>query len=334
MLTLPEFQLLRPGTVSEAVQLLSEHAPHARLIAGGTDILVNMKHRIVTPPVLVDLSAAGDLEGVSFDDDGRTIIGAMTRLSDLGAHAGLRSRFPGLSEAIASVAGPQLRNMGTIGGNVCLDTRCVYINQTHFWRTSLGYCLKKDGTVCHVIAGGKRCVAAQSSDSVPILIALDARARLLSVRGTRTIPVEALFKRDGIQHLTVEPDEILTHIELDRPGARLLTAYRKLRVRQSIDFPALSIAVAVELNLDETIKRLAVIGSALMATPRRVSGLDKIAVGQQLTVDVLEAVAERAFKQCVPLSNIHIDPEWRREMVPVFVRRALNDLHESDFNQQ
>lgn len=334
MLTLPDFQLLRPKSLAEAAKLLSEHSPDAQLIAGGTDILVNMKHRIVTPPVLVDLSSVTDLEGVSIDEDGLTTIGAMTRLSALAENDVVRARYPALCEAISSVAGPQLRNMGTIGGNVCLDTRCVYINQTHFWRTSLGYCLKKDGTVCHVISGGKRCVAAQSSDSVPVLIALDARARLFSARGVRTIPVEALFKRDGVNHLNVEPDEILTHIELDRPAGRLLTAYRKLRVRQAIDFPALSIAVAVELDLDETVKRIAVIGSALMATPRRVSGLDKIAAGERLTLDVLEAVAERAFKQCVPLSNIHIDSEWRREMVPVFVRRALNDLHESNFGQQ
>jgi 4-hydroxybenzoyl-CoA reductase subunit beta len=326
MLPLPDFQLLRPTTINEAASMLEEHGRQARLIAGGTDILVNMKHGLLEPAYLIDLTSVEGLNEVIESPEGGMIIGALCKLADIAEHGLIQARYPSLADALSQVAGPQHRNMGTLGGNVCLDTRCIYINQTHFWRRSLGYCLKKDGEVCHVVKSGKRCVAAQSSDSVPVLISLSATARLFSARGERTVPVESLFQRDGVMHLTLEPDEILTHIELRPPWPGLETAYRKLRVRKAIDYPALSLAVALSRAPDGAVERIEVVGSALMATPRRVSGLDKIAVGKQLTDEVCDAVAQRCYKQLVPLSNILVDPDWRREMVPVFVKRALAGL--------
>jgi 4-hydroxybenzoyl-CoA reductase subunit beta len=325
MLTLPEFTLLRPRTLAEAAALLAEHRGDARLLAGGTDLLVNMKHGLLAPAHLIDLSAVEGAAGVRREDDGSVAIGALTTLAELESDPIVAALYPSLSEAAGLVAGPQLRNMGTLGGNVCLDTRCVYINQTHFWRQSLGYCLKKDGTVCHVVANGRRCVAAQSSDTAPVLVSLDARARLLSVRGERTVPVESLYRRDGADHLALEADEVLTEIVLAPTRDDLRTAYRKLRVRQAIDYPALSIAVAARFDLEARLNHLAVVGTALMATPRRLGGLDEL-LGRPLDDEVIDAVATRAHKQLVPMTNILVDPEWRREMVPVFVRRALRSL--------
>jgi len=328
MLTLPDFELLRPATVDDAVAMLAEHGADARLVAGGTDILVNMKHGITTPSVLVDLSAVAGLREVVQKDD-EVVVGAMVTLTELAESALIAARYPSLSEAAGLVAGPQLRNMGTIGGNVCLDTRCVYINQTHFWRQSLGYCLKRDGEVCHVVKNGRRCVAAQSSDSVPVLISLDARARLVSSAGAREVAVEALYKRDGVAHLALEPGEVLTHVVLPQPRRGLRSAYQKLRVRKSIDFPALSVAAAVALDDDGLVEHIAIVGTALMATPRRLGGVDKIAIGKALDDAVIDQLAQRAFKQFVPMTNILVDPEWRREMVPVFVKRALKGLKAS-----
>ena len=325
MLTLPEFQLLRPTTIDEAVSMLAEH-PAARLVGGGTDLLVNMKHGVTEADTLVDVTAIPGLDEITAGDGGGLTIGATARLADA-AHNGLvQRRFPSLAEALAQVAGPQLRNMGTFGGNVCLDTRCVYINQTHFWRRSLGYCLKKDGDGCHVVKAGKRCVAAQSSDSVPVLVSLGAEARLVGPAGERIAPLESLYRRNGEAHLTLAADEILVSVTIPGPANQLSSAYRKLRVRKAIDYPALSIAGAVERDGDQRVTRIAVVGTALMATPRKLSGLDAIALGNQLDDALIDEIARRAHKQFVPLTNILVDPQWRREMVPVFVRRCLHNL--------
>jgi 4-hydroxybenzoyl-CoA reductase subunit beta len=326
MLTLPDFELLRPRTPAEAVALLAEHAGRARLVAGGTDLLVNMKHGLLEPDFLIDVTAIDGLDAVEITEDGGLRLGALLRLHRLAASLHVRARYPALAEAAGLVAGPQHQRMGTLGGNVCLDTRCVYINQTHFWRRSLGYCLKKDGTACYVVTTGKRCVAAQSSDTVPVLIALDARARLLGPGGERVVPVEALYQRDGAAHLALAPDELLTHIEIPPPWPRLHTAYQKLRIRKAIDYPVLSLAVAVAFDRDDRVTRLALVATALMATPRRVGNVDRVAVGHKLDTERVEALAERAYKQLVPLTNINVDPEWRREMVPILLRRALREL--------
>jgi 4-hydroxybenzoyl-CoA reductase subunit beta len=326
MLTLPDFELLRPRTPAEAVALLAEHRGEARLVAGGTDLLVNMKHGLLAPAYLVDLSAVEGLGAIEVTDDGGLRLGALVRLSRLAASLQVRARYPALAEAASLVAGPQHQRMGTLGGNVCLDTRCVFINQTHFWRRSLGYCLKKDGPTCHVVTTGKRCVAAQSSDSVPVLVALDARARLLGPGGERVVAVEDLFDRDGAAHLALAPDELLTHIEIPPPWPRLHSAYRKLRLRQAVDYPALSLAVTIGFDRDDLVTRLAIVGSALMATPRRLGGAERIALGRRLDQACVEALCERAHKQFVPLTNINVDPVWRREMVPVLLRRALHEL--------
>jgi 4-hydroxybenzoyl-CoA reductase subunit beta len=329
MLTLPPFQLLRPTRLDEALDLLRRHRDKARLLAGGTDLLVNMKLGLLAPDLLVDLSGLSGLDRVETRPDGGLRLGAMARLADLADHPQLAERYPVLAQALSQVAGPQLRNMGTLGGNVCLDTRCVYYNQTHFWRQSLGYCLKKDGTECHVVKGGRRCVAAQSSDSAPVLVALGAEARLQSAEGSRQVPVESLYRRDGADHLAIRRDEILTHVRIPPPWPHMKSAYAKLRIRKAIDYPVLSLAVVVGLDDSGLIRRLAVVGTALMATPRRVSGLDRLALGRPLGEAVAEAVAQRAHRQLVPLSNILVDPEWRREMVPVFVRRAFARLRSS-----
>lgn len=326
MLRLPEFRYHRPASVEAAVGLLSEHGPAALAMAGGTDLVPNMKHRLFEPEHVVSLRGIDALRGIAVRGD-ELVIGAVETLASIAANADVGRHLPSLATAAGMVAGPQLRNAGTIGGNLCLDTRCTYYNQSYFWRRALGFCLKKDGDTCHVTGVGRKCVAAHSADSPPVLMTLHAVADLASVDGTRTVPVSEFFVADGVANTVRRPDEIVTRIRvpLPRPGTR--TAFRKLRQRNSIDFPLLNVAVAVELDGEARIREIRLVVSGLGARPREVSGLDTV-VGERLGPEAAEAVAERAYQQCHPLTNMIVDPEWRRAMVPVYVRRALADVME------
>jgi len=340
MLRLPPYRYHRPSTVDEAVALLARFGPDALPIAGGTDLVPNMKHRLFTPAHVVSLNGIAAMRGIgtvngagSASGNGRSPrgdgfhlrIGALATLADVSRHSLVRRHFAGLAEAAGLVAGPQLRNMGTIGGNVCLDTRCTYYNQTEFWRDALGYCLKKDGTVCHVTRVGRKCVAAHSADTPPNLIALNATLVLAGPDGTREIPAADFFVTDGIRNTRRQRDEILTEIRIPVVQGRR-SAYRKLRQRHSIDFPLLSVAVTGDFTGDGSVTGVTGVVSALGARPRVLAGWDAIATGGHLGDDVIEALAERAWSQCRPLENIIVDPEWRRAMVPVFVKRALRAL--------
>jgi 4-hydroxybenzoyl-CoA reductase subunit beta len=325
VLRLHEYAYHRPATLADAARLLAEHPGRARLIAGGTDLMPNMKHGLFTPDHLIALKQIPELHGIA-EQDGELVIGAAESLSAVARHPLVQKHFAALAEAAGSVAGPQLRNMGTIGGNLCLDTRCTYYNQTYFWRSALGFCLKKDGDTCHVTKVGKKCVAAQSADTAPVLMTLNATVDLVSVTGTRTVPVADFFIADGIENTVRGWNEIVTRIRVPMAAARFRTSFRKLRQRQSIDFPVLNIALAADLGAGNVINDMRMVVSALGSRPRVIAGLDKVAIGRTLDSATIDAVAERAFQQCHPLTNIIVDPEWRRHMVPVYVRRMLSEL--------
>jgi 4-hydroxybenzoyl-CoA reductase subunit beta len=216
--------------------------------------------------------------------------------------------------------------MGTIGGNVCLDTRCTYYNQTLFWRKALGYCLKKDGDACHVVKGGTRCVAAHSADAATALLPLDAELRIVGPDGERTVPIANFFTSDGIWNRSMEQEELLAEIHVPRAGPDTHHSFQKLRARDSIDFPMLNLAVRVDVGADGTVADLQMAASAMGSYPRKLGKVADAAVGRRLTDKVVEEVAQEAFRQCHPLDNIPVDPEWRRAMVPVLVRRALQEI--------
>ena len=336
MLRLHEYTYHRPARLDEALAFLREHQD-ALPIAGGTDLMPNMKHRLFTPRHLVALKGIAELHGTFVADrDGafvepgsaaaaQLVIGAGETLTAVARSPLVRRLFPSLAEAAGQVAGPQIRNQGTIGGNLCLDTRCTYYNQTYFWRSALGFCLKKDGEVCHVTKVGKKCVAAHSADTPPVLMTLGAVADLASADGVRTVPVADFFVADGVWNTVRRRDELVARIRIPLPPPDLRTAYRKVRQRSSVDFPLLSIAAAASLEEDATVRSLSLVVSALGSRPRVVAGLEKVAPGRRLA-DVADAVAQAAFKQCHPLENIIVDPDWRRAMVPVYVRRALEEM--------
>ena len=325
MLRLPPFRYHRPSTVDEAVALLGEHAGDVMPVAGGTDLVPNMKHRLFEPGHLVGLKTVRGLKGIA-EDDGHIRIGAAETLTAVANHQLVRERFPALADAAGHVAGPLLRNMGTIGGNLCLDTRCTYYNQTACWRQALGSCLKKEGDVCHVTKVGKKCFAAHSADKPPVLMVINAVAVLVGPKGRREVDVRDFFVADGIVNNRRQPDEIVTEIRVPLAAASRRSAYAKLRHRRSIDFPLLTVAVAADMEPDGTVRSIDGAVTGLGSRPRELTGWKELAVGHVLDDDLVDGLAQRAHAQCHPLENLIVDPEWRRAMVPVYIRRALAEL--------
>ena len=328
MLTLPPLEVLRPSSVAEAVALLAKH-PDARVLAGGTDIVPNLKYGMYDSRTLVALRGlASELRYVREDEGtGELRLGALCTIDELAQNPVIQEKLPALADAAGQIAGPQLRRMGTLGGNLCLDTRCVYINQSHFWRSALGFCLKKDGTQCFVVAQGKRCVAAASNDTAPVLLALSASVRTVSPRGERVIPLEQFYLADGIHNTVLAPDELLVEVRVPAAAAKLRQAFTKLRTRAAIDFPALNLAVAMSLDSGHRLTGVRLCVSALAARPALIKSLDDL-TGQSLETQADQdkfgrELGRRAQKQCKPLTNINIDPDWRRDVLPVLVRRTV-----------
>jgi 4-hydroxybenzoyl-CoA reductase subunit beta len=324
VLRLPEYRYHRPRDLEEALSLLALYGGDVMPVAGGTDLIPNMKHRLFEPGHLVALKGVRELKGIR-EENGHVRFGAAETLTDISESDLVRTRFPALAEAAGHVAGPQLRNMATIGGNLCLDTRCTYYNQTAFWRHALGYCLKKDGSVCHVTKVGKKCVAAHSADTPPVLAVLDAVAVIDGPRGRRQIPVREFFVADGIANTRRRPDELVTEIRVPLGSPLRRAGYAKLRQRNSIDFPLLTVAVSALVAEDGTVDDVRGVVTGLGARPRELSGWEA-ASGRQLDEELMDELAQRAHAQCHPLENMIVDPEWRRAMIPVYVRRALRRL--------
>ena len=327
MLTITPFAWIRPRSVAEVMAALGEHGGDALLVAGGTDAVPNLKHRLHEPSVVIHLGSVSELHFVRDEQDGLHL-GPLVTLSELESHPLVREHHPALARAAGQVAGPQLRNMGTLGGNLCLDTRCTYYNQTYMWREALGFCLKKDGEHCHVVPQGKRCVAAHSSDVAPMLIALGAGVEIAGAEGRRTMSVEDFFVADGAWNRALGRDELVTRIVVPRSARGMKTAYRKLRPRGAIDFPMLSIAFAA--RGDASLEEARLVVSALAAKPKVVGGLGKSLHGNPLDESTAEAIAAAAYKQCRPQTNVPYDTWWRHEMVPVLVKRTVMEAFGSN----
>jgi 4-hydroxybenzoyl-CoA reductase subunit beta len=328
MLRLPQFEMEAPETLAEAIAFLGAN-PGAMIVAGGTDLVPNMKHELFTPPLVISLARIAELRGITnHADSGWITIGAMTSLEDVSTSNIVRAHAPALSQACGLVAGPQLRTMGTLGGNVLLDTRCQWYNQTYFWRSALGFCLKKDGTKCHVVEGGSKCVAAASNDSAPALMTLRAELVFASAAaGRRTVPIDDFWIADGIVNKKLEAGEILVELRIPPTGPGHRGAYGKLRERGSIDFPLLGVAARIEVDAAGVVESADVVITALQARPLRVQRATTLLQGRTLGTSAFEdaviTVAQQAHKQCHPMPNIPGDADWRRAMVPVYVKRTL-----------
>jgi 4-hydroxybenzoyl-CoA reductase subunit beta len=292
------------------------------LIAGGTDLVPNMKRRHQTPATLVSLRRVEELHKSNGS------LGACLTLTEIVESERIRERYRGLWQAAAQIATPHLRNMGTLGGNLCLDTRCTYYNQNYEWRQAIDFCLKKEGETCWVATASKRCVAVSSTDSAPALIALGAKVKLVSVSGEREVALADLYKNDGIDYLSRKPDEILTEVMLpEAEGWR--STYWKLRRRGSFDLPGLGVAAAVKMKGD-TVEEARIALGAVASRPFLVDKAGAYLAGKKLSDDVIAEAAASVASRAKPMDNTDLDLYWRKEVVGAFAGYALKELRGDD----
>ncbi len=323
-MSLPEFQLRRPKTLAEAVSLLAQTDGIVQVIAGGTDLIPSMRQRLFAPSELVDLRGVTELRGIRQSAEGLEI-GALTPLAEIDRNEIIRRDYPVLAEAAHAVASPVLRNMGTIGGNICLDTRCLWYNQSLAWRKSCGYCIKKDGDLCHVAPGGTECWAVFAGDTPPALLVLDAEIEIAGCDATRRVRLADFYTNQGDTRMKLGSREILTRVFLPRSTRGWRGAYRKLRVRGSIDYPLAGVAVALRMRNGVVENAKAAI-TALNPAPLLVSGIEEQLAGKTLTAVLAETVGALAANTARPLTTSALTPEYRREMVRVMAKRALVEV--------
>jgi len=327
MIRMPWFGWRSPATVAEAAKILAAEGPQAMLIAGGTDLVPNMKRRHQTPATLVSLRRVPELKRI-VNSAGLTL-GAGLTLTEVVDSAPVREKYRGLWQAAAQVATPHLRNMGTLGGNLCLDTRCTYYNQSHEWRKAIDYCLKKDADTCWVATASKRCVAVSSTDSAPALIALGAKVKLVSSQGEREVAMAELYKNDGIDYLARKPEEILTEVMLpDAQGWK--STYWKLRRRGSFDFPVLGVAAAVKLAKDGTVEEARLALGAVASRPFLGEKAGEYLKGKKLTDEAIAEAGAIVASRAKPMDNTDLDLYWRKDVVSSFVGHALREVRGDD----
>ncbi len=323
-MSLSEFQLARPRTLPDVLAFLSDQADNVRILAGGTDLLPSMRQRLFAPEHVLDLRRISELRGIRQTGKGIEI-GALTTLREIEHSPMLAKNYPVLTEAAKTVASPLIRNMSTIGGNLLLDTRCNYYDQNYEWRRGINFCLKKDGDVCWVAPGSKKCWAVQSSDLVPLMVAIGARVKLVSTLGERMVDAAKLYNDDGIDYLHKRPDELLTEIHLP-PVMGWRATYKKLRRRGAFDFPVLGVAARVDLDESGAVKDAKLILGGIAPAPVEVKEAEKVLVGNPLNQETIEAAAEASYIKARPLDNTDFVMNWRKQMARPFVVRALEEL--------
>ncbi len=325
MLRLPDFEYRRPHNAREAAEILAGEGGKAMVVAGGTDLWPKMKRRQMEPRVVVGLRHLAELRGVAGSPSTGVTLGPNITLRELERLPVLVERYPAVAEAAYSISSPPLKTMGTLGGNLCVDTRCFYYDQTYEWRQSIHFCLKKDGGTCWVAPGSPRCWAVSSTDLAPVMLALNARIHLLSKEGERTLQAGAMYNNDGIAYLSKRPNEIVTGIDLPAINGDI-TAFRKLRRRGSIDFPILNVAVWLRPAKDlKTIEAARVAVGGIASAPFLSASAAAVLAGRELTSDSIHEAARAARLESHPLDNTDLDFSWRRAMVEVWVRRTLED---------
>jgi len=321
-LSLPQFRLLRPRSVEEAVTCLAKHSGNIRVLAGGTDLIPSMRQKLFEPEYVLDMRGIAELRGIRPGVTGAAEIGALTALSALEKSVYLREHYPVLAEAAATVASPVLRNMGTIGGNICLDTRCLWYNQSLTWRKGCGFCIKKDGDLCHVAPGGSKCWAAFSGDTPPALLCLNAEIEIVGPVGTRRLPLQEFYTGDGENYRRLQAGELVTRVFLPAGSADYRGVYRKLRVRGSIDYPLAGVAVVMKRSNGHVADaRIAI--TAVNPAPLLVQQAGEMLAGKMVDEALADAAGDIAARIAKPLTTSALTPEYRREMIRVFTRRAI-----------
>ena len=325
MMRLPRFEYRAPATIADAVAAKADAPPDAMYVAGGTDLYPNMKRRHQVPGTLIALHGIEGLRGIDIRADGGISIGAGATLTAVRRDPRVRASWPALAEACRLISTPILQNMGTLGGNLLLDTRCNYYDQSFDWRSAIDFCMKKDGSICWVAPSSPRCWAVQSADTVPLLVALGAEADLASVAGERRVPVAALYRDDGIVYLAKQRDELLTRVHLPAPNG-WRAVYRKVRRRGAFDFPVLGVGAWVRFGGDGSVAEARVVLGGVGSSPEVVESAAVALVGGRLEDEAIEAAATAAWKVGRPLDNTDFTISWRKEMIRPTVARALREL--------
>ncbi len=327
MMRLPKMDHAVPSTLIDACSMMGAQGGKARILAGGTDLLVASKLRNVKPSLLVSLGGIPELKGIQFDEKEGLRIGAMTPLNEVRYHPNVVKHYPALAEAAAFVGTTQLQYMGTLGGNLCLDTRCTYYNQSESWRKSRAICLKMGGDVCHVVPKGKKCYAVYSGDMAPALMAHDAQVKLVDSAGERTVNLGDLYTGDGKTPNHIKPGEILYEVTVPPPAEKQGSTYLKYRVRGSIDFPLAGVAVRVDLKDGGICHDFRIVLNAVSFGPVIVPEAENLLKGKGLREDLIEQVSEQAIKAAQPVANtLGATPSYRRKMIGILTRRALMAL--------
>ncbi|HYL85312.1 MAG TPA: xanthine dehydrogenase family protein subunit M [Candidatus Angelobacter sp.] len=332
MMRLPLFEFRAPSTIEEAARILDGEGSGAMPLAGGTDLLPNMKRRQQVPKTLMSLRHIAQLNQLRLSDGGSRI-GACLTLAEIAADPRFRNGLTALAQAASFVATPQIRNVATLGGNLCLDTRCNYYDQNYEWRKSIGFCLKKDGDTCWVAPGSSKCMAVSSTDTAPALMALGARVRLVSRSGKREVPLSELYQNDGIHYMKRQPNELLTEVLLDSSRG-WKSAYWKLRRRGSFDFPVLSVAAAARFSKQGVVEDARIVVGSAACLPLLASEAAKSLVGRPLNPDSIAEAASLASRIAKPLDNTDFDMTWRKRVTVEFVTNALRELRGDDMRGQ
>jgi len=321
---LKEFKHYEPGTLSEVCGLLKEHGDKATVIAGGTDLIVRMKYGVTRPLHLISLKRVEGLNNIS-EIEKTLHIGALATLTQVRSSSLVKERYPVLAEAALAVGAAQLQNMGTIGGNICLEPRCWYFQQGNSWRQSRPNCFKNGGAVCYMAKGSKRCYALYSGDTAAALLALGAMVRLVSSGGERTIPLEKFFNDDGIHHTDLLSGEVLAEVILPPPAGEQRGTYLKYRKRGAVDFPIVGVAAVINEQPDLPPHiRIAVTGAGSL--PFLIAIPEDIISGKSLTSEMIIQLAEAARKQAKPVSHMEVSPIYRKQLVGVLVKDALEKI--------
>jgi 4-hydroxybenzoyl-CoA reductase subunit beta len=320
-MSLSEFQLARPRTLPDGLAYLSDHAGNSRVLAGGTDLLPSMRQKLFEPEHVLDLRQIVELKGIREIEQGIEI-GALTTLREIEHSPILNNNYPVLTEAAKTVASPLIRHMGTIGGNICLDTRCLWYNQSLAWRKSCGFCIKKDGDICHVAPGGSKCWAAFSGDTPPALLCLNAGIEIASAANSRRIPLRDFYTGEGDNYRRLQSNELITKIILPHSSSGYQGQYRKLRVRGSIDYPLAGVAVAIKRS-NGHIEDLQIALTAVNPAPVLVAGLMALVNNGRIDDQTAEHASDLAAGTAKPLTTSALTPEYRREIIRVFTKRAI-----------
>jgi 4-hydroxybenzoyl-CoA reductase subunit beta len=322
---LPKFTYRVPREICDAVKMMGDAGPEGQFVAGGTDLYPNMKRRQQTPKTVISVTRLKELNQIKGDGREGLAIGASVSLTDICEHPVVQRDYPMVARAVKLISTPLLRNMGTIGGNLLLDTRCNYYDQNYEWRRGINFCLKKDGEICWVAPGSSKCWAVQSSDLVPLMVAVGAKVKLVSTLGERVVSAAGLYNDDGIDYLHKRPDELLAEIHLP-PLNGWRATYKKLRRRGAFDFPVLGVAARLDFAPDGTVSDAKLILGGIAPAPVEVREAAAALIGYPLAPERMQAAAEACYLKARPLDNTDFVMNWRKRMARPYVMRALEEL--------